>query len=175
MEIGSLCALGGGLPLGVKNALQYFDDELREYFNASDKKVETGNGLPTEQWRRCRTREGGLHQWQGLRDRGRRNDIKGETIPSCAGTWARIRSHPLRCTQSGSISDPAACAAWKWRFGRERPDPKVQASCHVHRSCRTATSPRTPTRWSACARTSSSWCLPTTQTDLPEDRRPRQQ
>lgn len=33
MEIGSLCALGGGLPLGVKNALQYFDDELREYFN----------------------------------------------------------------------------------------------------------------------------------------------
>ena len=34
MEIGSLCALGGGLPLGVKNALQYFDDELREYFSA---------------------------------------------------------------------------------------------------------------------------------------------
>ena len=33
MEIGSLCALGGGLPLGIKNALQYFDDELREYFN----------------------------------------------------------------------------------------------------------------------------------------------
>lgn len=33
MEIGSLCALGGGLPLGVKNALQYFEDELREYFN----------------------------------------------------------------------------------------------------------------------------------------------
>ncbi len=32
MELGSLCALGGGLPLGVKNALQYFADELREYF-----------------------------------------------------------------------------------------------------------------------------------------------
>ncbi|MDA0195118.1 MAG: NAD(P)H-dependent oxidoreductase subunit E [Bacteroidetes bacterium] len=32
MEDGSLCALGGGLPLGVKNALQYFDDELRTYF-----------------------------------------------------------------------------------------------------------------------------------------------
>ncbi|MCB0280123.1 MAG: formate dehydrogenase, partial [Calditrichaeota bacterium] len=32
MEIGSLCALGGGLPLGVKNALHYFDDELRDYF-----------------------------------------------------------------------------------------------------------------------------------------------
>ena len=32
MEIGSLCALGGGLPLGVKNALQYFGDELRTHF-----------------------------------------------------------------------------------------------------------------------------------------------
>lgn len=32
LEIGSLCALGGGLPLGIKNALQYFDDELKAYF-----------------------------------------------------------------------------------------------------------------------------------------------
>lgn len=32
MEIGSLCALGGGLPLGVKNALQYFREELDGYF-----------------------------------------------------------------------------------------------------------------------------------------------
>ncbi len=32
MEIGSLCALGGGLPLGVKNALQYFSHELNAYF-----------------------------------------------------------------------------------------------------------------------------------------------
>ena len=32
MEIGSLCALGGGLPLGVKNALQYFGGELNAYF-----------------------------------------------------------------------------------------------------------------------------------------------
>lgn len=32
MEIGSLCALGGGLPLGVRNALQYFGEELRDYF-----------------------------------------------------------------------------------------------------------------------------------------------
>jgi NADH-quinone oxidoreductase subunit F len=32
MEIGSLCALGGGLPLPIKNALQYFDGELKEYF-----------------------------------------------------------------------------------------------------------------------------------------------
>lgn len=32
MEIGSLCALGGGLPLGVKNALQYFGEELKVHF-----------------------------------------------------------------------------------------------------------------------------------------------
>jgi len=32
LEIGSLCALGGGLPLGIKNALQYFDKELKTYF-----------------------------------------------------------------------------------------------------------------------------------------------
>lgn len=33
LEIGSLCALGGGLPLPVKNALHYFDNELAAYFN----------------------------------------------------------------------------------------------------------------------------------------------
>ncbi|RLD21227.1 MAG: formate dehydrogenase [Bacteroidetes bacterium] len=32
LEIGSLCALGGGLPLGVNNALQYFEEELNQYF-----------------------------------------------------------------------------------------------------------------------------------------------
>ncbi|NQY68455.1 MAG: NAD(P)H-dependent oxidoreductase subunit E [Flavobacteriales bacterium] len=32
MEIGSLCALGGGLPLGIKNAMQYFGEELKTYF-----------------------------------------------------------------------------------------------------------------------------------------------
>lgn len=32
LEIGSLCALGGGLPLPVKNALQYFGEELSTYF-----------------------------------------------------------------------------------------------------------------------------------------------
>ena len=32
LEIGSLCALGGGIPLPIKNALQYFDDELKTYF-----------------------------------------------------------------------------------------------------------------------------------------------
>jgi NADH-quinone oxidoreductase subunit F len=35
LEIGSLCALGGGLPLPVKNALQYFDKELSPYFKRS--------------------------------------------------------------------------------------------------------------------------------------------
>ncbi|NOT50431.1 MAG: formate dehydrogenase [Chitinophagaceae bacterium] len=35
LEIGSLCALGGGLPLPVKNALQYFDKELSVYFKRS--------------------------------------------------------------------------------------------------------------------------------------------
>lgn len=32
LEIGSLCALGGGIPLPLKNALQYFNDELSIYF-----------------------------------------------------------------------------------------------------------------------------------------------
>ena len=32
LELGSLCALGGGLPLPIKNALQYFDGELKDYF-----------------------------------------------------------------------------------------------------------------------------------------------
>ncbi len=32
MEIGSLCALGGGLPLPIRNALQYFNEELKQYF-----------------------------------------------------------------------------------------------------------------------------------------------
>lgn len=32
LELGSLCALGGGLPLPVKNALQYFEGELKGYF-----------------------------------------------------------------------------------------------------------------------------------------------
>ncbi len=35
LEIGSLCALGGGLPLPVKNALQYFGKELSPYFKNS--------------------------------------------------------------------------------------------------------------------------------------------
>jgi len=33
LEEGSLCAHGGGIPLPVRNALQYFKDELKQYFN----------------------------------------------------------------------------------------------------------------------------------------------
>lgn len=33
LEQGSLCAHGDGIPLPVRNALQYFEDELRQYFN----------------------------------------------------------------------------------------------------------------------------------------------
>jgi len=32
LQSGSLCALGGGLPLPIRNALQYFGDELKDYF-----------------------------------------------------------------------------------------------------------------------------------------------
>lgn len=33
LQQGSLCAHGGGIPLPVKNAMQYFEDELKPYFN----------------------------------------------------------------------------------------------------------------------------------------------
>ncbi|AOW09649.1 NADH-ubiquinone oxidoreductase-F iron-sulfur binding region domain-containing protein [Flavobacterium gilvum] len=33
LQTGSLCALGGGLPLPVRNAMQYFNSELADYFN----------------------------------------------------------------------------------------------------------------------------------------------
>jgi NADH-quinone oxidoreductase subunit F len=33
MQITSLCALGGGVPLPIKNALQYFEDELRPFLS----------------------------------------------------------------------------------------------------------------------------------------------
>lgn len=32
LEIGSLCALGGGVPLPLKNAMQYFQPELKSFF-----------------------------------------------------------------------------------------------------------------------------------------------
>jgi len=34
LETGSLCALGGGVPLPIKNALQYFKEELSPYFSS---------------------------------------------------------------------------------------------------------------------------------------------
>ena len=34
LEIGSLCALGGGVPLPIKNALKYFEPELKSYFQS---------------------------------------------------------------------------------------------------------------------------------------------
>mgnify|MGYP000566087324 CR=1 FL=1 len=33
LETGSLCAHGGGIPLPIKNAMQYFGEELKSYFN----------------------------------------------------------------------------------------------------------------------------------------------
>ncbi|MEM7013781.1 MAG: NADH-ubiquinone oxidoreductase-F iron-sulfur binding region domain-containing protein, partial [Verrucomicrobiota bacterium] len=39
MEATSLCALGGGVPLPIKNALQYFEDELKEYFEGETTQV----------------------------------------------------------------------------------------------------------------------------------------
>ncbi|UCE94231.1 MAG: hypothetical protein JSV73_02825, partial [Flavobacteriaceae bacterium] len=34
LEIGSLCALGGGVPLPLKNAMQYFQPELKSFFES---------------------------------------------------------------------------------------------------------------------------------------------
>jgi NADH:ubiquinone oxidoreductase subunit F (NADH-binding) len=36
MELGSLCAHGGGIPLPIKNGLEYFADELSSYFENED-------------------------------------------------------------------------------------------------------------------------------------------
>jgi hypothetical protein len=33
MELGSLCALGGGVPLPIKNILKYFSDEINPYLS----------------------------------------------------------------------------------------------------------------------------------------------
>ena len=33
LELGSLCALGGGVPLPIRNSLEYFESELRGYFD----------------------------------------------------------------------------------------------------------------------------------------------
>ena len=39
MESTSLCALGGGVPLPIKNALKFFEEELKEYFEGSTTQV----------------------------------------------------------------------------------------------------------------------------------------
>jgi len=39
LEQGSLCALGGGLPLPIKNALQYFEAELSAYFQPVQERI----------------------------------------------------------------------------------------------------------------------------------------
>ena len=36
LEIGSLCMLGGGLPLPIKNALHYFDEELSSFIRSKN-------------------------------------------------------------------------------------------------------------------------------------------
>jgi len=43
MELGSLCALGGGVPLPVKNILQYFETEIAPYFTQPTNKIEVVN------------------------------------------------------------------------------------------------------------------------------------
>ena len=35
LEVGSLCALGGGLPLLIRNAMMHFQDELSPYFKTA--------------------------------------------------------------------------------------------------------------------------------------------
>ncbi|GLX80434.1 hypothetical protein tinsulaeT_37740 [Thalassotalea insulae] len=41
MELGSLCALGGGVPLPIKNILQYFADEISPYLQAAQASQQT--------------------------------------------------------------------------------------------------------------------------------------
>jgi NADH-quinone oxidoreductase subunit F len=43
LEKGSLCALGGGLPLPVRNALQHFPGELDPYFSPAPSQTNTQN------------------------------------------------------------------------------------------------------------------------------------
>lgn len=43
MQLGSLCALGGGVPLPIQNILQYFDDEIRDYCQSPVIKREQAN------------------------------------------------------------------------------------------------------------------------------------
>ena len=41
MEVTSLCALGGGVPLPIKNALYYFKKELRPHFKNQTQTIKT--------------------------------------------------------------------------------------------------------------------------------------
>ena len=43
MQLGSLCALGGGVPLPIQNILQYFDDEIRQYCQSPSSVKEPAN------------------------------------------------------------------------------------------------------------------------------------
>ena len=43
MQLGSLCALGGGVPLPIQNILQYFDDEIRQYCQSPSSVKESTN------------------------------------------------------------------------------------------------------------------------------------
>lgn len=40
MQLGSLCALGGGVPLPIENILQYFSDEIRPYIQNTNTTLE---------------------------------------------------------------------------------------------------------------------------------------
>jgi NADH-quinone oxidoreductase subunit F len=44
MQLGSLCALGGGVPLPIENILQYFADEIRPYIKQTNTTLEQANG-----------------------------------------------------------------------------------------------------------------------------------
>jgi NADH-quinone oxidoreductase subunit F len=42
MELGSLCALGGGVPLPLKNILQYFSEEISPFMNHESTRIKEG-------------------------------------------------------------------------------------------------------------------------------------
>ena len=44
MQLGSLCALGGGVPLPIENILQYFPDEIRPYIQHTNTTLEQADG-----------------------------------------------------------------------------------------------------------------------------------
>lgn len=42
MQLGSLCALGGGVPLPIQNMLQYFESEIRPFLEDSEQLIQIG-------------------------------------------------------------------------------------------------------------------------------------